>query len=46
MFLVQLYAFVLFIMAKSKNATIEKLRSILDEKLDQKLMPLKDKIQI
>ena len=34
----------LFIMATNKNITIDELRSILDEKFDQKLMPLNDKI--
>ncbi len=31
-------------MATNKNITIDELRSILDEKFDQKLMPLNDKI--
>ena len=39
-----MYLYVLFIMAKSKNVTVDELRSTLDEKLDQKLMLLNDKI--
>ena len=34
----------LFVMAKNKSVTIDELRLILDEKLDQKLMSLNDKI--